>query len=209
MRRFARAGLTILVAVAGLTFPAPAARAGNFSGATGSSACQNIVNMSDGSYWTIYYSNVTFETYSFTDWAVQNVYKPIGDVPPLGHSSYQSHTDAVIWDDFYTTKQGTAATGHCGRDWRPKSDGSVLMGFVECRYSHDSGRCDQHYLHYNQDYTPYLSTTDQRGLACHELSHTLGVTHRSDTYNVCEKTTGPYPPWLGDHTELELKKYYP
>jgi predicted Zn-dependent protease len=67
--------------------------------------------------------------------------------------------------------------------------------------------CESHVLRFDNSYFDSTTTTNKRGLACHETGHSVGLTHRN-TDSKCMQDSGPYPDSLSNHDELELSNGY-
>lgn len=176
---------------------APPAGAGNFTGANGRTGCSggSPVNMADNRDHYFWYEDVTSAVSSAVNYTRTNVYNPT-DVNTHNASGNTATTDVVVRDQDYST--------YCGYSWHP---GGGLWGLTTCDSTNSAGECEKHTVRYDISYFNVAGTTDERGLACHETGHTLGLTHR-DTDSRCMKTYGPYPTTLADHDINHLNANY-
>lgn len=177
---------------------APPAIAGNFTGANGRTGCSNgsPVNMADNRDHYFWYENVTSAVSSAVNYTRTNVYNPTV-INTHNDSSNKSTTDVVVRDEDYST--------YCGYSWH--GSGGSLWGLTTCDSTNSASECEKHTVRYDLSYFNAAGTTDERGLACHETGHTLGLTHR-DTDSRCMKTFGPYPTTLAGHDVNHLTNNY-
>ena len=78
-------------------------------------------------------------------------------------------TDAVVYDENYTT--------YCGFQW----DGPVeeTWGITQCKFLNGANACDRHETRFDTD--NYLAgPTFRLHVACHEIGHSFGLLHRND-----------------------------
>lgn len=160
---FLTAGVVALV-----TLPSSGS-ATNFSGLTGATGC-TALNMADNSGHSYWYEDLQSENVAATDWTRVNNMDPT-DINTSRASSLSSLTDVVVRDRYYVD--------YCGYDWYSTSSGGIV-GLVTCdSLVSGSSRCEQHSMRMSNTFTDNTTTTNVRGLACHENGHTIGLAHRA------------------------------
>lgn len=94
---------------------------------------------------------------------------------------------------------------------------STWDGQVDCRVTVLVGgetRCSHYHLRFNVDYTANYSVGTLRMLACHEVGHTVGLTHPPATWlqdiqRCMEQDTSDRIHWsLGDHNRPHINNLY-
>lgn len=174
LRKFAVAAVTVaLVAVV------PPASANDIVGETGDTGC-GALNMHDGTDGVLSYRYVNLTSgvsaalnYSWT----YNI-----NPTDLGSfSTTSSSADVTAYDGEYTNV--------CGYSWWNSSTGTGVAGVAVCDVLVRSA-CDRHSVYFHAGYVSSATTSDDRKLACHELGHTLGITHNiHDSYlNSCMRS---------------------
>jgi hypothetical protein len=147
---------------------APPATAG-WAGNTGGTGC-TAVNMAGYSSLSFYYWNLSGAMTSAEDWVRSN------DVDPTDLGTYNivsQSADVVVRDLDYST--------YCGLDWYSSSHGGGTTGLTTCDSLLANGRCSTHSIRYSTNYTSIASTSQRRGLACHETGHSIGLTHATSS----------------------------
>lgn len=136
--------------------------------------------------------DATIPAYDATDMTVQaEAYSSTNDVR-VSEGNWGSN-GAWAWTACATTLNGAGS--------RP-ADG----------HSHGHNWCKPQLLRWNLYYAANYSTADQRkAIACHELGHTMGLQHTSDTAS-CMKdppTTTPLATSPTQHDKDRLNEHYP
>jgi len=194
-RRLSRS-LTALLAIAGLaaTFailsPATSPAEAVFSGSTGKTSCSGV-NMGHTKYPTIYYDSLSTKMDAAQDWVRSNVINET-DLTSSLVSDETGNTSIVLHDDRYTT--------YCGFDWYNELDGGIL-GVTTCELTYSSGDCRKHHIRYSTIYTEEATTSQRRGLACHESGHAFGLMHATSS-STCMKYGVENPAQKWDSTEI-------
>ncbi|MEO7422778.1 MAG: matrixin family metalloprotease [Ornithinibacter sp.] len=88
----------------------------------------------------------------------------------------------------------------------PDAPGLERWGLTTCN-SLSGSTCEQHTVRFDVSYFNAASQSNERGLACHEFGHSLGLTHR-DTESGCMKMYGAHPTYLTVHDESHLNDDY-
>ncbi|WP_203906423.1 zinc-dependent metalloprotease family protein [Rhizocola hellebori] len=160
--------------------PVAPANADNYSGQTGDTGCTGL-NEADNATHSFHYVDLTQHMTDATNWARTNNLNPT-DINTTYDSTLDSLTDVVVRDVHYVD--------YCGYDWL-QPGGSGVVGLATCDSLSPSGQCEQHTVRYNLNFTESTPQSNERGLACHELGHTLGLQHT--TGNTCMQTGYPKP----------------
>ena len=178
-----------------LTSSLPAS-ANNYSGQTGITGCTGL-NEADNATHTFNYADLSAHMTSATNWARTNAVNPT-DVNTSYDSTLDKLTDVVVRDRHYVD--------YCGNDWaQPGRAG--LVGLATCDRLTSSGKCEQHTVRFNLNFTESTSVSNQRSLACHEIGHTLGLAHT--TAASCMKQGYPNPSTnYSDHDRAHLASNY-
>jgi len=150
------------------------AEAYNWVGATNTATCSQL-NMADNASHNIYQGGLRVDTVAALTWARTNVVDPT-NVNTNAVSTSTSTTDVIAVNNYYTNE--------CGHNWA-----SGVFGAVSCHSVTASGRCQQHYMRINLTYMDSEGTSTERAVLAHEMGHTLGLAHRSETY------ANMYPYW--------------
>jgi hypothetical protein len=81
------------------------------------------------------------------------------------------YVDVVVHQDNYVS-------GNCSFIWHPDGGDDGAIGLATCRWVRD-GDCQRHDVWYDTSWTSRpLSDGPRDALACQEIGHTLGLTHR-------------------------------
>ncbi len=152
--------------------------------------------MADGGTHWFHYVSLNSAVQSAVAWTRTYNYDPT-DVNTGYDSTLDSATDVIVRNQDYTT--------YCGFTWHtPTSPGTI--GLATCD-SLSGLKCEQHTVRFDISYFNAANQSNERGLACHEIGHTLGLTHR-DADNGCMKTNAPQNTYLTDHDKAHLNTYY-
>lgn len=221
--RLSRSGSRLLIAVvmlAAVTVASPSiARADTF-GATNEASCgfsvgtsgwqqlTNCVSMANNRWHAVHYGVVGNQWDGIDDattWSLANHYDPLDrlvayvdqndplpDVIVYDHDIYGDNNLAG-WVDCPANNTGTGGTG--ADRW-----------------------CRGQILRYNAFYEDVWVDTNaaRRGLACHEMGHTLGLRHDPNSSNGCMRTNPRqnssgdyyYQNWLLNHDEAHIEDAY-
>lgn len=157
----------------------PTASADHYSGGTGQEGCGVLNAPQANQDQNYYYDDLQAESSAAVTWNRVNNINPTQMNTALS-STYTSATDVWVGDRYYDD--------YCGVDWYrgpsdPDGNGAVGMGNCFREVAGSGKRCDQHDLRLNNWFTDNTTTSNIRGLACHEGGHTLGLGHRPATAN--------------------------
>lgn len=145
------------------------AHAENFSGASGQLDCAGGVNVTDNRTYKIFYS-VSSDFRSALNLSLGTDYD--GTVMNISYAISGSKSDS----DVYVT-EANYTNGFCGRIW----DGpDAVAAVVICRELNADNECDWFRVFVDDDGTG--DPTNSAFLACHELGHTMGLTHKTEPY---------------------------
>ena len=189
-RRVVQAVLVVFVLGLAQLF-ASTASATNFGsvGTVGTGGTTNGVWLTDGSTWTVARMSLTSTNNTETINAVANDYSPT-DINGFTHTPAnctEANSDLCVFDDFY---------GNNGlRGWNACAGTAV--------FAHPNQQCWLQWVRYNETF----SSPPANVLACHELGHSLGLRHTSDTAS-CMLTTGPTSTVLTNHDRAHLNAAY-
>lgn len=172
-RKFCRA-LVGLLFVSWAAVPVPPTLATNWSGATGSpTGCDSDVNMADNKTHTFRFEFLSTVMQNATTYAMNNSINGTAhptDLNAIMDSTPDSSTDVWTTDTYYTTL--------CGHDWCQTNEAPpCAVGLYVCE-SLSGSKCQQATVRYNNYWTDEEGQTNERGLACHEVGHSLGLLHR-------------------------------
>ncbi len=162
--------------------PAWPAHADNYSGATGSTGCDGGLNEADNATHTFHYVDLAEHNENATTWARANILNPTA-VNTVYDSTLDDLTDVVVRDQRYDD--------YCGHDWMTPGNSGVV-GLASCDDDNSANECERHTVRYNINFTAGTTTANRRGLACHELGHTLGLAHRTSSTS-CMQQGYPKP----------------
>lgn len=85
-------------------------------------------------------------------------------------TNWSTTTDVGSWVGDWTGMSG------CGFNWT--DDGvSGLIGVAWTQSTNSNGEAEQHRLYFDNDYVAGKTGEQLRHIACHEVGHTLGLTH--------------------------------
>lgn len=160
--------------------PSVPASATNYSGTTGATGCTNL-NEADNRDHYFHYVDLTQTMKDATYWARVNNVNPT-DVNTHYDSTLDRLTDVVVRDRYYVD--------YCGYDWWQVGEGGVV-GLATCDSTNSARECEKHTVRYSNRFVDNTSQSNERGLACHEIGHTLGLAHRTSTS--CMQTGYPKP----------------
>jgi hypothetical protein len=164
--------ITAALVVCGAPSPAFAT---NFTGASGGTGC--LGNMADNKDHYVWNQSLTQATLDAANYVRVYTYNPTA-IDTYTEDILTSQTDAVLNDADY---EGS----WCGGTWRSSSTQSTgLVGYTRCM-SLSGSKCQQFEVRFDNDYMGPRSTAEERWLACHELGHTVGLTHTSQALPAC------------------------
>ncbi len=150
--------------------------------------------MADGGTHYFHYVSLNSAVQDAVVWSRTYNYNPT-DANTAYDSTLDSATDVVVRNQDYTT--------YCGYSWH--SSGGT-WGLTTCN-SLSGFKCEQHTVRFDLSYFNVVSRSAERGLACHEIGHSLGLEHR-DTETGCMERYGTYPTYLTTHDESHLNANY-
>lgn len=183
--------------VVGSTFwAASTAGASNYSGNTRASGC-TALNEADSADHSFYYQDTEQIMVDATNWARTNVYNPT-DLSTGVVTSKTDRTDVIVHDGDYNT--------YCGYDWCCDEGGGVI-GLGNCLSTNWWGKCEQHQIRYDNDYTRNVSAWRRQSLACHEMGHTVGLAHR-ETDTSCMTDKSVTSRYLSAHDKSHINSNY-
>ncbi|GAA2390079.1 matrixin family metalloprotease [Nonomuraea africana] len=105
-------------------------------------------------------------------------------------------TDVESYDRYYVD--------HWDLDWDGSSTGYNLYAYAKCvkniapADSTQPWRCDQYEVRYDLADIDWMTTTKRQALACHEVGHTVGLSHSSESSS-CLRT--------GAHTTIKYSSH--
>jgi hypothetical protein len=188
--------LAVISGVALLVLIGPAAVASNWQGATSKTGCN--LNMTENSQVAIYGFGLSSATANAVSWVRTNVLDPTALTTSTPSSA--GTADVVVYDAYYVEI--------CGE--KMYSAGGDYVGFANCTKKHTvgqyAGRCDVHEVFIDQAYVDAVATSAERRILCHELSHTLSLSHR-DVSDSCIRTP-PLVAVLADHDKAHINSHY-
>lgn len=89
-----------------------------------------------------------------------------------------------------------------------------LVGLYTCQTTGSSGSCDHAHVRYNSAYWNSFSGSERWGLTCHEIGHSVGLTHPLDAgqpndVNTCNclvqgVSNAAQSPYLGSHNSWHM-----
>lgn len=167
-RRLPRFVIVAVLLTAALLWPADVAGSSTFWWRTYSAGECAGGNSADSSYHTFYYnSGLSSVMRSATDYARAYAIDPMDLNTAM--VALAVDTDVVVYDQDYDRR--------CLLAWHPTPMG--VTGLAECRTltPNPAGACEKAEVRYDESYTSIATTTERRWIACHELGHTLGLTH--------------------------------
>lgn len=185
-RAVGRIALALAVALVPVFLVAPPAGATNFGSTTcGSGSPPNCVSLANNRYHAVRYRHLGETASSREDipgirdaanWVLKNVY----DATDM--SAYHDDDDSrpdVIMDDFsYSGFSGIAGWVNC------PSDNTGQSGSNPNRWCRGQTLTLNSYLYW-ADTGVFDTATQRRNVVCHELGHTVGLRHRSDSRDSC------------------------
>lgn len=144
------------------------ASATNFSGITGATICTG--NVADNRTHVIAYSSLQAIMQDAMNWSRVNNYDPT-DINTQNETTISATTDVVAQDLDY-------AGSWCGGVWCCETGPNTgWVGYASCQAPNSANECERWDVYFDTDFTMPATVTQRRGLACHELSHTVGLLH--------------------------------
>ena len=143
------------------------ADASNWSGATGGTGC-NAVNQTSNGYVTFYYSSLTSEMTSASDYARANALDPTDITTSLVAGT--AYPDVTVLDADFSAL--------CGFIWYASPVSPGVVGLATCN-SLAGSACYQHSVYFHTPFTNGTTEANRRALASHEFGHTVGLLHRA------------------------------
>lgn len=143
----------------------------------------NSADSASHGYW--YSGDLTHAMAAATDWARANNVDPT-DITTFSVPTLAFDTDVPVYDQNYSS--------WCDSSWHPQADG--LVGLSQCvsLATNPAGACEKNDVRHDESFTSTASLANQRGLACHENGHTLGLGHPlAGDSESCVKTGYPKP----------------
>lgn len=191
-RRVAQAVLVVFVLGLSQLFISVAS-ATNFGsvGTVGTGGTTNGVWLTDGSTWTVARMSLTATNNTEVVNAVANDYSPT-DINGFTHapaSCTEANSDLCVFDE--PTLYGNNGL----RGWNACAGTAV--------FAHPNQQCWLQWVRINDFYTSPAANA----LACHELGHSLGLRHSTDTAS-CMFTPGPTSTVLTNHDRAHLNAAY-
>jgi hypothetical protein len=170
--------LPAVVLAAAVTTTASPAAANPFGSANG--CCPFADN---GKHWYNYASLET-RTRTAVKAALLNLDAQT-DMTVAADSTPDPSTDVESFDRYYVD--------HWGLDWDGSTTGSNLLAYAKCvktippADSSQPWRCDQYEVRYDLADIDWMTKTQRQALACHELGHTVGLDHSTQSSSCLRK----------------------
>lgn len=162
--------------------------------------------MADNNEHTFYYSNLWTQTRDAQNAARINIYDPT-DINTKLLTSVSSTTDAVVYDEDYTT--------YCGYDWDASAPATNIWGLTTCVSINSALECEKHEIRYDVPDVLAMTSNARIGLACHETGHSVGLKHLDNptgdaTFRGCMYTLADptYWPFLSPHDVGHINANY-
>lgn len=166
----------------------PVVRADNFAAKkpNGETGCASGVYQADSFFHDFEFQNLSSVGSTMTTWAMDNVIDPTAmeaamDLTPGGG------TDVRVTDYDFTTL--------CGHNWYDAGDGEAVVGLYTCENKAPDGACNHSFVRFEQEWIDAGTTSERRSLACHELGHSVGLQHRSDSSGCMPSTINGVTNW--------------
>lgn len=168
MRKKWRIVILVGASAGAVSAPIQGAGASNWAGASGQTGCTSL-NSADNKTHTIYYSSLDSSQATEVD-DFRNYLRNNTAVTDQTVSVPDSTTDAVLYDEDYTT--------YCGYGW----DGTFgILGLTTCVSINTAYECEKHEVRFDTSDYSALGSTGREHNACHELGHSLGLTHSGES----------------------------
>jgi len=171
--RVALAGLLMVASVAALALPAGA----NWTGTTYDYGTCSSMNRGDSSPHSFYYSKLSSPVKNAADATRQRL--SYTDLATKSHSTQYATTDVVIIDKYYVS--------YCDVDWFDGVSGAT--GHERCNALTSTGKCETADVRISMYFVDLLPTSYEHSLLCHEIGHSIGLTHTSDTTSCLKPST--------------------
>ncbi len=170
--------IAFIIAMSAILLGASRADAPSWRTGSASLGCNGVVNSADSiSHGVWHSSTLSSAMASATSWARTNVIDPT-DINTFTVTSVAVDTDGTVYDQDDTT--------FCGYSWHG-SGGLVVLGRAMCvsLATNPANACEKHEVRFDESYTGPATTTQRRHIACHEMGHTLGLTHPPQNSGSC------------------------
>lgn len=187
-----RVALAIVFALSGTLAAGSPVAATNFGSTSCGGTPTNCVSVGHNVYFKVYAVNLLVGTYNATVNSVNDDYDPTDLQASM--SSDPNNTDVFVHDDYY----GYAVAG-----WAVCPSGASQGG------SHPDRWCIGQDVYYNLNATSYIEDAGSRAhLACHELGHTVGLRHSSDSGSCMTVNTPNGSTVLASEDEVHINSYW-
>ncbi|MEU6713634.1 matrixin family metalloprotease [Nonomuraea sp. NPDC046802] len=120
-------------------------------------------------------------------------------------STPDASTDVESFDRYYVD--------YWDLDWDGSSTGYNLFAYSKCvksippADSSQARRCDQYEVRYDLKDIDWMSTTQRQALACHEIGHTVGLDHSTESGS-CLRTGSHTVTKYGTHDVAHINGRY-
>ena len=190
----------LLVAVGALDGATAAADPSHVSGVTGSTSC-TVGNMADSSTHTYFGSGLDSRVEGAMDWHFANGFNDT-HVTPVLEDPATSYTDVIVLDSYWTD--------YCGLQWTDPTNNA--HGHTRCAAIKTNDRCEKYQVRIDLESIDSSQTTlkKRRSLLCHEIGHSLGLRHISNT-TTCMNTglwSNDNSNSYNDHTRWHMRDEY-
>lgn len=161
------------------------------AGENGGTGCTTVNRGAHRNVSFYYYDTLSSYVPALQNWSRTNNFGPT-ILSTTTDAKLDTQTDIIVRDGPYV--------GYCGFDWYNELDGGVL-GLTQCDTVYSSGACRQHTVRYSSIYMDGATTSQRRGLVCHESGHAIGLLHSSNS-NSCMKPGDSSPAQNYDSSEV-------
>lgn len=187
-----RAFAALAIAVSWVTVSETPALATNFGSTSCGGTPTNCISVDYNVYFKVYAVNLLVGTYNATVNSVNDDYQPTDLAASM--STDPDNTDVFVHDDYY---------GYSVAGWAVCPVGASQGG------SHPDRWCIGQEVHYNLNATSYIEDAGSRAyLACHELGHTIGLRHSSDSGSCMTVNTPDGSSVLTSHDVSHINNYW-
>jgi hypothetical protein len=178
----------------------PSASALNFTGPSGGTGC--LGNMADNRDHYVWNDSLSAATLDAANYVRVYTYNPTA-INTFTEDVFTSQTDVLLRDYDYEGPW-------CNLVWRSSSTAVTgIVGYTKCLALSGSA-CQQFEVRFDNDWMGPKTTAQERWLACHELGHTVGLTHTSQAVPACMSPNDQLanPSTLTSHDSAHLTGYY-